>query len=243
MNPCAMCSTLWAHKLLTIPLVLLIVGACGYAALYGPRMYESSATYVLITPDTPSDLAIDNDPALMAETDNPYLRSAEPSLAAQVVMTRLGASDVAETLKRDGLSSDYTVVPANEFGSGQIIRITASAETPEKAEQTTSRIGTLLTDELRSIQLVNGATEKYFLTAQEVTSAGAAVERVSSRLRNVATLGVAGLVILFGAVSFARALEMRKQRKEPENTTAEKQSGSSVGTPSSNGTGVLSRSK
>ncbi|HEY9314826.1 hypothetical protein [Williamsia sp.] len=221
MNPFAIFSTLWAHKLLAIPLVLLIVGACGYAMFYGPRTYESSATYVLITPDTPSDLDIANNPALTAKTDNPYLRAPEPSLAAQVVMTRLGALDVAEALERDGLSTDYTALPASEFGSGQIIRVTASADTPEKAVNTTSRLGTLLTEELRSIQLVNGADEQYFMTAQEVTPPGAAVERLSSRLRNVAMLGVAGLVLLFGAVSAARALELRKSRRAPATEGAE----------------------
>jgi hypothetical protein len=259
MNPYAIFSTLWAHKLLTIPLVVLIAGVCGYALLYGPRVYESSATYVLITPDTPSEFAINNDPELVAKTDNPYLRSPEPSLAAQVVMTRLAASDVGESLEREGLSTDYVVSPANEFGSGQIIRITASADTPAKAVQTTSRIGTLMIDELRSIQLVNGADAAYLLTAQEVTPAGAAAERVSSRLRSVAMLGVAGVVVLFGAVSFARALEIRKQRKAPSDDASDdevppesspdgagrhdEQRDTWANKPGINGSSVLSRSK
>ncbi len=259
MNPYAIFSTLWAHKLLAIPLILLMIGACGYALLYGPRVYESSATYVLITPDTPSEFAINNDPELVAKTDNPYLRSPEPSLAAQVVMTRLAASDVAEALEREGLSTDYVVSPANEFGSGQIIRITASADTPEKAVQTTSRIGTLMIDELRSIQLVNGADAAYLLTAQEVTPAGTAVERVSSRLRSVAMLGVAGLVVLFGAVSLVRAFETWRARRQlvgresgdPDSTDPwpgtraqqDERSDQWAGKSVSNGTSVLTRSE
>lgn len=220
MNPFAIWTTLWTHKLLTIPLVLLVSGACGYALLMGPRTYESSATYVLITPGTPSAFALDNNPALAAKVDNPYLRSVDPSLAAQVAVARLGATSVGDMLKSEGLSTDYIASPATEFGSGQIIRITSSAAEATQAIATTERLGTLLSDELRSMQDVNGADEQYFMSAQVVTPAGAATERLSSRLRNVAMTAVAGLVLIFGAVSLARAVELRKDRRRAEAEAA-----------------------
>ncbi|WP_020107877.1 hypothetical protein [Nocardia sp. 348MFTsu5.1] len=214
MNPLSLFKTLWAHKLIAIPMVLLIVGACGYALFFGPRSYESSASYVLITPGMPSESQMEADPSLAQKADNPYLRAVDPSLAAQVVVARLGAADIGDALVGANLSADYAVLPASEFGSGQIIRVSSSADTPEKAEATTARLGEMLESELRSIQVKNGGDPSYYLTAQAITSPAAAVERVSSRLRTVAFIGIAGVVLLFGAVSFARALDDRRRRDD-----------------------------
>jgi hypothetical protein len=213
MNPLSILTTLRAHGWLTVPLVLLIVTGCTYALFYGPRTYEATATYVLITPGMPSESDLERDPGLAQKADNPYLRSVDSSLAAQVVIARLGAADIASTLQREGLSTDYAALPANEFGSGQIVRISSSAAAPEEAVQTTARLGQLLVSELRSIQLIKGGSEDYFVTAQAVTPATEGIERVSSRLRTVVMLAVAGVVVLFGAVSLARAVEINRSRR------------------------------
>jgi len=213
MNPISVLKTLWTYKLITLPLVVLIGAACAYAMLYGPRSYESSASYVLITPGMPSESDMERDPSLAQKADNPYLRAVDPSLAAQVVVARLGASEISESLATAGLSPDYAVLPASEFGSGQIIRVSASADDPENAVATATRLGEMLVSELQSIQVVNGGDPMYYLTAQAITNPGPAMERVSSRLRSVAMIGIAGIVLLFAATSVTRALDERRRHR------------------------------
>lgn len=213
MDPLYVLKAMWAHKLLAIPLVLLVFAACVYAFMFGPRSYESSSSYVLITPGLPSPAEMLADPSLLQKTDNPYLRSVDPSLAAQVVVARLASQDVANTLVQEGLSPDYAVLPASEFGSGQIIRVSSTAGSPELAVATTSRLGELLSQELQTIQLIKGADSQYLMTAQAINPPGGAVERMSSRLRTVVMIGIGGMVLIFGAVSLARMLEIRKEAR------------------------------
>lgn len=220
MNPISVLKTLWTYKMVALPLVALIGAMCVYALLFGPRSYESSASYVLITPGMPSESQMERDPSLADKADNPYLRAVDPSLAAQVVVARLGATDIGDGLASSGLSADYAVLPASEFGSGQIIRVSASAGSPEQAVATVTRLGELLVSELQSIQVVNGGDPSYYLTAQAITQPGPAVERLSSRLRTVAMIGIAGVVLLFGAISLTRAVDTRRQRRRIESGQA-----------------------
>lgn len=213
MDPFFVLKTLWSHKLVAVPMVIFILVGSGYAFFFGPRSYESSSAYVLLSPGMPTEGELLANPTLVEQADNPYLRSVDPSLAAQVVIARLGSQEVAQQLQDEGLSVDYAVLPASEFGSGQIIRISASASNPELAVATTSRLGEMLADELESIQVVKGADQRFLMTPQPINLPGAAVERMSSRLRTVAMVGIGGIVLLFGAISLARAIEMGRNSR------------------------------
>lgn len=210
MDPFYIVKTLWSHKLIAIPLVMLVIAASGYAFFFGPRSYESSSAYVLLTPGLPTEGEILTNPSLAGKSDNPYLRSVDPSLAAQVVTARLGSQEVAQKLQDEGLSTEYAVLPASEFGSGQILRVSASANEPEKAVATTIRLGELLSEELRSIQDIKGADDRYMMTAQAINPPGVPIERMSSRLRSVIMVGIGGVVLVFGAISLVQAMESRR---------------------------------
>lgn len=205
MDPVSVFRTLWSHWKLAIPLALIVVAACLFVFFNGPRSYDSSATYVLVRPgDNPT--MSEGTP----DAGNPFLRTGDASLATQVVVARMGAPDIAEKLKNDGLSDNFTVRIASELNSGQILKVDSSASTPELTIATTKKLGDLLLENLRSVQIDGGANDQFLLTAQAITLPTEAAERFSSRLRSVIMVGIAGIVLLFGVVSIAQAVDRRK---------------------------------
>jgi hypothetical protein len=209
MDPMSVLRILWRHKLVALPFVVLTIALFTGALFFGPRAYQATASYAMITPSLPSAIEIESSPALGAATDNPYLRSADPTLVLQVGKTRLSSEESVRTLQSEGLSTDF-VVGSGLSTSAQILTITANAESPEVAVRSAQRLGEILDDQIRQVQLVNGASERYLITVQTINEATGAAERVSSRLRNAAVAGIGGVVLLIAAVATARVLDERR---------------------------------
>ncbi|MDY0912051.1 chain-length determining protein [Rathayibacter festucae] len=211
MDPVSVLRTLWRHRLLAGAVLVLTVAAMAYVLVLSPRTYASTATYALVNPKLPTAVELETDPALAAlNSDNPYLRSSDNSLAAQVLVTVLNGDETAEALAAQGLSTQFAVERSAWSGQGLLLSVTADAPTADGSLATTTALGDRLVDTLRSMQTVNGADDRYLFTALEVQTPGKAVEQISDRLRAVIMVAVGGLVLLFGAISIARAIEGRR---------------------------------
>ncbi|MFE4195033.1 chain-length determining protein [Paenarthrobacter sp. NPDC056912] len=210
MDPIAVLKTLWHHKLVVLPVLLLTAIAAVYVYSFAPRLYEAKATYAIVNPKIPSEAEMEKDPALRnLNADNPYLRSADSSLIAQVVATRLSDDSTGEAMKSGGLSTDFTVArPPSSF----LIEISAAADSKESAIATVHALGTRLEEDLKTIQSVNGAAEQYLFTSIMIAAPDDATEQFSSRLRSLIVVAVAGLVLVIGAVSAARGVEAARER-------------------------------
>jgi len=80
-DPIAVLKTLWQHRFVSLPVLLLTFAAAIYIFQFAPRSYESSSTYALINPDIPTAQEVEKKPALeQLNKKNPYLRSSDPSL-------------------------------------------------------------------------------------------------------------------------------------------------------------------
>ncbi|QHF24745.1 chain-length determining protein [Rathayibacter sp. VKM Ac-2804] len=214
MDPVSVLRTLWRHRLLAGVVLALTVAAMAYVLVLSPRTYASTATYALVNPKLPSTAELEADPALAAlNSDNPYLRSSDNSLAAQVLVTVLNGDETAEALAAQGLSTQFAVERSAWSGQGLLLSVTADAPTADGSLATTTALGDRLVDTLRSMQTINGADDRYLFTALEVQTPGKAVEQVSDRLRAMIMVAVGGVVLLFGAISIARAIEGRRERK------------------------------
>ncbi|MFC8302332.1 chain-length determining protein [Specibacter sp. NPDC057265] len=215
MDPLSVVKTLWRHKFILIPVLLVTVVAAAYLFAFGPRSYQATATFALVNPMVPSEREILEDPALGdLNSNNPYLRSSDNTLIAQVLTTRLSSQEVAKSLLMQGLNTEYTVERAGSFGTGLLVQTTATGSSPEQAMDTVKVLGEYLVQELEAMQEVNGADQRYLFTALAVTSGDQAVEQFSSRLRSVIMVGAGGVVLLFAAVSGARALDRRREEEE-----------------------------
>ncbi|ROQ58717.1 hypothetical protein EDF36_2167 [Rathayibacter sp. PhB152] len=222
MDPVSVLRTLWRHRLLAGIVLVLTVAAMAYVLVLSPRTYASTATYALVNPKLPSTAELEADPALAAlNSDNPYLRSSDNSLAAQVLVTVMNSDDTAEALAAQGLSTQFAVERSAWAGQGLLLSVTADAPTADGSLATTTALGDRLVDTLRSMQTINGADDRYLFTALEVQTPGKAVEQISDRLRAVIMVAVGGVVLLFGAISIARAVDGRRagRRGAPDGTS------------------------
>lgn len=222
MDPVAVIKTLWRYKIFVLPVLLLTAVAAVYMFSYAPRTYEARTTYAIVAPQVPTAEQIEKDPALgLLNTDNPYLRSADTSLVAQVAVTRLNDVATGDFLAEQGLSTDYKVErPSDAF----LIDISGISDDKARAISTAKALGERLEQDLRTIQAINGASDRYLFTALVVASPEKATEQFSSRLRSVIVVVVAGLVLTLGAVSLARAVETTRNRERKSKNDPRKRS-------------------
>lgn len=214
MDPIAVLKTLWNYKILVIPVVIITIIAGVYVFKFGPRQYEVNTSYAIVSPSIPTERQIEKNPKLdSVNKDNPYLRSSDPSLITDVVVTLLNSSATEDELKSAGLGPDYSVgqgVNSNGF----VVDVTGISDSPSGALSTTKMLGEILERDLHKIQKVNDADDSYLYTALVVAPPDRTTEQFSSRLRSLIVVAIAGGVLLIGAVSIGRSFsEMKKRRR------------------------------
>lgn len=236
MDPMSVLKTMWRHKAYVLPVLLLTLLAVGYVFQFGPRSYEANMSFAMVNPQVPTETELLEHPELAElNSDNPYLRSSDPALISDVLITRLSDRSMMESLEDAGLSPDYTVARSAN-GNGFVIDIVGVATAPEDAVATTRALGDVLVSELRAIQTVNGADDTYLFTALAISSPDRAEEQFSSRLRSVILVALGGGVLLFGAISLARSLEMSGSRPAPGSPAPGTGTGGPGGSGSAGGT-------
>ena len=216
MDPMKVLRMLWHYKVVFLPVLLVTLSAAVYVFQFGPRYYQSTVSYALVNPKLPSEKELDSNPQLSAlNSDNPFLRSSDPALITEVLVARLSSNDMSTTLKNGGLSTDYSVVRGVN-GNGFVVAISAISNSVESATATTKTLGRAFEDNLRSMQKVNGADDKFLFTSFVVNPGDKALEQFSSRLRSSIMVLLGGVVLMFGAVSLARSLENRRGRRRSD---------------------------
>lgn len=213
MDPISVLKTLWRHKWAALPMALLTIIACVYVMFFAQRTYQATMTYALLSPKTPTEAELRAQPELASiNGDNPYLRSGDRALLAQVLITKLGAQETAEQLNSLGLGAEYTVAQSLSSGSG-MLEISASGKSPAQAVDTATELGERLNTTLREVQTINGADDSYLYSALTIDGPGQASEIFSSRLRTLIIVAVAGALLLFVSVSVARSVELARARR------------------------------
>lgn len=214
MDPIEVLRRIWRQRWFALPALVIAIAAALLVFAFGPRDYESTESYAVVNPDIPTEAQIEADPSLgKLNTNNPYLRSSDPSLVTSVVITQLNAPATADYLKSKGLGTDFTVAPSVS-GSGFIATITGTGDSPAQSLATTKELGRMFIATLRQIQTVNGADDRYLYTAIQASAPDRATEKISSRLRSVIIVAVCGVILIFGAVSLGSALSARRRRRE-----------------------------
>ena len=221
MDPVDVLRTLWKERYWALPVLLLTMVAGCYAYTFGPRTFETSASFAVIAPTLPSETDIAHNPRLgRLSNDNPYVRSSDPTLISDVLVTRMTAQDVPARLEKAGLSDEYTV-GQSPTGAGFVIDLTGVASSPRVSRATTVRLGRMLVSELETMQKAHGANDRFLFTALTITPPAKAQERYSSRLRSVIMIALAGVVLTFAAVSAGRYLRSVRSRTAPGGTPSE----------------------
>lgn len=227
MDPASVLKTLWRHRIIALVVVVATVGAAGLAWMYAPRTFQTQATYAIVNPDLPSQTELAQSATLRKlNSNNPYLRSSDPTLIADVVITTLNSQDTVEALKNAGLSTDFDADQASSQNQGLLVGITARADSAAGAMATADKLSALLVQNLRSMQKIDGAADLYLFTPLRVQAPTHATEQFSSTLRVLLMIVGGGFVVLFIAVSVAHSLDEARRRRaeqgvdedEPEAT-------------------------
>ncbi|MDP9934149.1 hypothetical protein J2T11_000473 [Paenarthrobacter nicotinovorans] len=213
MDPKSLVKQLWINRLFTLPVLLLTLGASLYIYEFGPRTYETTVNFAVISPDVPRESDVLKNPDLgNLNGNNPYLRATDPSLVTDVAITRLNSTVTAQKLSDLGAGDDYSV-RRGSGGNGFIIEITGKGSSPDAATTTTTALASVLKSDLYELQKVNGADDRYLFTALPITPPTQPTEQYSSRLRAVIVALAAGGVLVFAAASLGSALRPRRVRR------------------------------
>ncbi|MDR7082013.1 hypothetical protein J2X01_001298 [Arthrobacter ginsengisoli] len=235
MDPLAVLKTLWHHKFFVLPVVLLTLLAAGYVYQFGPRSYEASTSYAVVNPIVPTSEDIEKKPELgLLNKDNPYLRSADPALVIDVLITRLNALATADKLQAEGLGNEYAV-SRGVGGNGFVIDIRGVGDSEEQAIATATALGKTLESDLLEMQSVNGADRTYLFTSMTVSTPDRATELYSNRLRAAIIVFLVGTILVFGAVSLARVVEAGRTRRAARRTTSPTGGDTATGQPPTSG--------
>ncbi|MFB9074637.1 hypothetical protein ACFFX0_26990 [Citricoccus parietis] len=114
-------------------------------------------------------------------------------------------------------------MPPDGTSSG-MMNLTVEGSSPEVATETVTFLSEEFTRIMREVQKVNQADDLYLIEALPISGSAPAQEVFSSRLRFTAVLGVAGMVLLFAAVSLAESIaaSRRRTRTDPDDSAADR---------------------
>jgi len=235
MDLVAVWRTLTRHKLIVIPLVLLIGYGCFYVLHERPSVYEADASLLLVIPRrAPSPDEIAQDPTLQgANYDNPYTRIYDPGVVVNIVSSLLDTNEARAAVASSGGDPRYTVGQTARYGfTSPVADIKGLGPTPEIAMATATLVAEAFKAQLIAIQAVEGVDPRFFIDVRTVEAPDEARLRASDKLR--ALVGVLGLgaFALFVLVSVAEAAaNARAERRYGQFNVASQ--GSQMGTPGS----------
>lgn len=215
MDLLALVDTLRRHRLIVLFVVLVAAGGNAYVAFGIPPQYESQAQFVLIAPPAPpSDAAIEREPELAKiNTNNPYLRLPNPVVVVEVLAQRVAGDAIRRELIAQGADRNYTISSTNAIGSGLVISIVGTGGSAEAAGRTLELVATRMQAELRAMQKVDGADDRYLFQALPINPPTDPIRKVTGTFRSLIAVSAACVVLLFGLVSVADAIGPWRARR------------------------------
>lgn len=207
--------TLWRHKFAAAPIIILTLAGAAYVTAVKPSVYQTTSSYILVAPPSaPTDIQIQRDPALgKINADNPYVRYGDLSVVVDILSQDMSTDAVKNALIAQGADGRYTVA-ASPTASAQapIIQITAVGSSPAAALESANVVGKAMVGELNTMQAATHVDPSYYITPQQLGAPNPPQMQVSGKLRSLVAVLALGLILLFMAVSTAKALAERKSR-------------------------------
>lgn len=237
MDLLALVNTLRRHKLIVLLVLLIAAGGNGYVAFGVPPQYESQAQFVLIAPPAPpSDAAIERDPELAKHnTNNPYLRLPNPVVVVEVLAQRVSGDAIRRELIAQGADQNYTISSTNAIGSGLVISVVGTGTSAEAAGRTLDLVTTRMQAELRAMQKVDGADDRYLFQALPINPPTEPIRKVTGTFRSLIAVSAACVVLLFGLISVADAIGPRRPGRPGRARSADPTAAADDATPAADG--------
>ena len=224
--------TLWRHKWVAIPVVLLTLLGMAYVLALRPPTYEANADILLTNPPVgPTDFQISQDPSL-AQMYNPLSGLGSLTYVAEVLINTVTAPAAKAELVQEGVSG-YQVVLDNGSQSQvpPAIDVTGTGRSARVATESAQLTAVAIASELVQLQANQDVQSKYMITAVEYVTPSSATKSTGN-LETAAGVAAIGLILLLVTVSMAQG------RAEQKNSRSrrERQSDYPAGSPGRRGT-------
>jgi hypothetical protein len=213
--------TLWRHKRVSIPVILLTLLGVVYVVAVQTATYQADAKVLLTNPPAPPDaVEIAQNPAL-AKTNNPFASLGNLTYVADVLIDEVSAAADRDKLTEAGASgyqvaladSDQTSVPP-------AIDIAGTGANAQAAIQSVQLVTTALVHDLNQMQLSQNVKNEYMIKAIEYVTPTSATKVSSGKLRVAAGVVAIGLIALLVAVSIAQGREEHNRRSRRGSRSA-----------------------
>jgi capsular polysaccharide biosynthesis protein len=241
----AIYGTVWRHRIVAIPIILITLIGMVYVVKIKAPTYQATASVLLANPPGPPTAAqVAANPSLAKiNTSNPYLSYGDLVTVSDVVIDVVNSPAVAQSLASQGANTKYTVTNAPLLNDPPIIAITDSGPTPAAAEQSTQLVAQQTIKSLRQMQADKNVNPYYMITGTEVVKPTTATSSSSSKLRTAVAVLAIGLIVLLIAISAAQALENRRgsRRRRPRLDDTQADAREPEFYPSPDGQGMESR--
>lgn len=212
--------TVRRHKLATIPAIMLAVAGIGYVVVVKAPIYQATSSYILMPgttapPPTPAQIA--RDPALKHENpNNPFAAYGDLSVVGALLTQMMSSPSAAAVLASQGVSGSFTVAPdTTTYGNPPILDITAEGPTAAVASNTAALVGKTMQNRLAAIQAAQGTSRQYWIGSLELAPPTHPHIQLSSKLRDLVAVIVAGMILLFVIVSILNARDESKRQALP----------------------------
>jgi hypothetical protein len=207
--------TLWRHKLLTLPVILVTMVGAAYVLVLSKPTYQTTADYALsFPPNAPAPSAIANDPGLAKiSPDNPYARFTDQAVVVAILASALQSDSIRQSLVAKGADSRFTVAPSAKFGmSTPIAEVTSVGPTAAIATNTGRLVAETLQTQLADMQKAQGVNPYYMVRLIQIDTTGPRV-KVSSKLRSLLAVIGLGTFLVFVVVSVGDAIDKKRAEK------------------------------
>jgi hypothetical protein len=216
--------SLWRHKKVSIPVILLTLLGVAYVLLVQSATYQADAKVLLTNPPAPpSAVQIVQDPAL-AKTDNPFANLGNLTYVADALIDEVNAPADRDTLTEAG-ASEYQVAldDADQTSIPPAIDIIGTAANAQAAMQSVRLVSAAMMHDLNQMQLSQDVQSKYMINAVEYVTPTSATKVSSGRLRVAVGVVAIGLIVLLVAVSMAQGRAEHKRRSRREGRPAHRE--------------------
>lgn len=235
--------TLWRHKRVSIPLILLTLFGAFYVLAIRPSTYHADADIFLTNPPaSPTASQIAQDPGL-AKVNNPLANLGSLTYIAEFLIDVVTAPAAQEELGQAGATGYQVVLDnASQNDVPPAIDIIGTGSNAQAAIQSAQLVAAAISRDLSQLQVNQHVQNQYMITAVEYVTPTSAIKSSSGKLETAIGVVAIGMIVLLVAVSMAQGREEQKNRRlrqerrsayrgaeyrEPADTTAELANGNS----------------
>lgn len=202
--------SLWRHKLLAIPVIVLTVIGGFYILKLKAPVYEASSSVLLIDPQGPTATQAASPALRKINSNNPYVDYGDLDVVADSVIETMTSPDNQAALANAGVDSRYSVELSTDYGNPPIIAITGVGASAQQAIHGADVLAQTATTDLTQMQKRAGVNNIYMIKSIELSLPSQAQLSSSGKLRSlIAVLGV-GAILLFLVISVADVVEKRR---------------------------------